>query len=88
MRVLLARSPPRGLVIDRLSRNVRPGNAEHRDEVASLAVLLLGLAAAHDKYEDAPHGPHTVARARAAAARSGESVHWVRQRAQDERLPP
>jgi len=27
-------------------------NAEHRDEVASLS----GLAAAVDKYEDAPHG--------------------------------
>ena len=76
-------------MIFRLSRDVRPVNAEHRDEVASLAVLLLGLAAAHDKYEDAPHGPHTVRRAVAAAwPRRAGSVHQVRQHAQDERLRP
>jgi hypothetical protein len=48
----------------------KPHNAVHRDEVASLQLVLLGLAAASDKYEHAPHDVNTV-------RRTGPSAHEV-----------
>jgi hypothetical protein len=62
-------------------------NAEHRGEVASQTVcLLLGLAAAADKYEDAPHDVRTVRREQGARIRIPGNVHIPRRAERNERL--